>query len=190
MDSNAELERNLNAVRTGNPEAYRDVIAACELRVRLIIASIVPDREGVDDVAQEVFLKAYQKLSEYIPGTDFPAWINTLARQMAFNARKRSLRRMAMTQRYRVEVLQSCETETGELADVVKAELLDALRVCKDDLDGHARSLTEEFYFHGRSSVELARTHQREEGWVRLVLFRARQALSECLQRKGLLPHG
>lgn len=187
MDSNAELEHSLAAVRSGNPEAYRDVIAACELRVRLVIASILPDREGVDDVAQEVFLKAYQKLGDYTPGTDFHAWINTLARQMAYNARKIRLRNVAMKHRYRAEVLQQCES--APLTDVAQAELLDALRSCKDQLDGHARTLTEDFYFHGRSSVELARTHKREEGWVRLVLFRARQALTDCLQRKGLLPH-
>jgi len=189
MDSNTELERNLAMVCSGNPEAYRDVIAACELRVRLVIASILPDREGVDDVAQEVFLKAYQKLGDYTPGTDFLAWISSLARQMAFNARKVRLRNVAMKHRYRAEVLQHCDSESELLAASTQAELFDALRACKDQLDGHARTLTEDFYFHGRSSVELARAHQREEGWVRLVLFRARQALSECLQRKGLLPH-
>lgn len=190
MDSNADLERSLADVRAGRVDAYRDVIAACELRVRLVIASIVSDRDGVDDVAQEVFLKAYQKLGDYTPGTDFLAWISTLARQMAFNARKLRLRNIAMKQRYRAEVLEHCASESEAVAGSIKNEMIESLRACKDELQGQARTLTEEFYFAGRSSVELARSHQREEGWVRLVLFRARQALAECLQRKGLLPNG
>jgi RNA polymerase sigma-70 factor (ECF subfamily) len=190
MESEAELEIAIEQVKAGRVDAYRLVIACCELRVRLAIAAVLPDKDSVEDVAQEVFLKAYQKLHEYQAGTDFLAWIRTIARQMAYNERKSHMRRLAMKSRVQTQIAGLCEQDPEQSLELVKDEALNAMQSCKEELKGHARQLLEDFYVQGRSSAEIAEGFQREEGWVRLTLFRARRTILECMKRKGAVLHG
>src|SRR5579871_2137301 len=89
MAGDAHLDRIIEAVVGGDRESYRQVILRCEAMVRMILAAILPDPGGVDDVAQEVFVTAFGKLNQYQPGTDFELWLKAIARNLALNERKR-----------------------------------------------------------------------------------------------------
>jgi DNA-directed RNA polymerase specialized sigma24 family protein len=78
-----EHERIDEAVRdvlAGRVDAYRELIALAEGRVRLVLASLLPDPASLDDLAQEVFLHIHDRLREYKPGSDFLAWAREIAR--------------------------------------------------------------------------------------------------------------
>jgi RNA polymerase sigma-70 factor, ECF subfamily len=81
--------RAIGAVLAGDREAYRQIITACEAKVRIVLAAILPVQDMVDDIAQEVFVTAYGKLRDYEPGSDFVAWLKAIARNLALNERRR-----------------------------------------------------------------------------------------------------
>lgn len=182
----AVLDAAVVAVRAGDREAYRQVVVACEAKVRLVIAAILPDADGVDDLAQEVFVTAYGKLRDYRPGTDFSAWVKAIARNLALNERRRRLRQNRLRDRFAMEF----ETVLGpaiELGpDRFGGRILEALRECLGRLEDPAHGVTEAFYFREETTGTIARRLGRSDGWVRLVLFRARAALAICLQAKGV----
>ena len=49
--------------------------------------------ESVDDIAQETFVVAYKKLTMFERGTNFGAWLRTIARNLVRNELRRQGRR-------------------------------------------------------------------------------------------------
>src|SRR5690349_8565483 len=49
--------------------------------------------EAVDDIAQEAFVVAYEKLQTFERGTNFGAWVRTIARFLVNKERRREGRR-------------------------------------------------------------------------------------------------
>jgi RNA polymerase sigma-70 factor (ECF subfamily) len=182
-----ELDPLIAAVLAGDREAYREVILRCEAKVRVILAAILPDKESVDDLAQEVFVTAYGKLRDYRPGSDFVAWLKAITRNLALNERRRWLRHQGFKQKFQAEMETALDPFITSTAERFEGNVLEALRDCLAQLHEPARRITEDFYFHGQSTDHIARRLNRERGWVRLALFRARSGLAACLQLKRVI---
>jgi RNA polymerase sigma-70 factor (ECF subfamily) len=180
------VDRAVRDVLAGRVEAYRELIALAEGRVRLVVASLLPDPASIDDLSQEVFLHIHDRLREYRPGTDFLAWVREIARNYALNERRRWLRRREATRRYRVRLERVLEDEVQRASD---EGALDALRDCVGRLEKTSRSVVEAFYWDNRPGPAIAETLGRSAEWVRIVLHRARAAVGKCLEAKGAL-HG
>src|SRR5688500_15956626 len=100
------IDEAVRQVRAGDMDAFRVVIAAYEAQLRVVVGTIVPARAPVDDLVQEAFISAYLRLGEYRLGTDFGAWLRTLARHLALNERRRLERRRGL-ERVLAEELES-----------------------------------------------------------------------------------
>ncbi len=177
-------------VLAGKRERYRAIVEAYELPVRVVVAAILPDPQAVEDLVHEVFLTAYLKLRQYRPGTDFKAWIKTLARYVALNERRRWLKQRAIERPAHAEIEQTAG-EGLDLPDLLDEEkALAHLQECVQALGPTTRSIVERYYFEGVSSREIAHAAQRTESSVWVALHRAREALVACLQGKGVLARG
>ena len=102
MDERETIESALQEVLQGNRDAYRSVVVACEAKVRMVLAAMLPGNIAVDDLTQEVFITAYLKLAEYKQGTDFVAWLKGMARNMALNERQKTINGFAFKEKYRL----------------------------------------------------------------------------------------
>jgi RNA polymerase sigma-70 factor (ECF subfamily) len=186
MIMNEIIEKSIQEVLDGNANAYRDVVTACEAKIRVILAAMLPDRQSVEDLAQEVFIKAYQKLSEYEPGTDFVLWIKQIARNMAMNERRSWVRRHSFKSHYKVHVEQVVEPQLESICEGVDGDVLTGVQECIDALKGNARKVVQNFYFDNCSTEQIARENKKKNSWVRTVLHRSRLALAECLRKRGV----
>jgi RNA polymerase sigma-70 factor (ECF subfamily) len=184
-----ELDELVAAVRAGDVDRYRAVVERCEPSVRLVVAAVLPDGASVDDVVNEAFLTAYLKLEAYAAGTDFLAWVRSIAWRTAQNERRRWTRRARAQREYHAAILDLVEPEVGALGQMLGKDAA-ALRRCLEQLAPAARRVVEQHYFDGVACGELGRVHGKGEGWARLVIFRARAALLRCLEGQGLLEVG
>jgi RNA polymerase sigma-70 factor (ECF subfamily) len=183
----AEFDALVQTVLVGDREAYRQIINLSQARVRMVLAAILPDSNAVEDVAQEVYVTAFYKLRDYRPGSEFLAWLTAITRNLALNERRRWRRSERFKENFEAQMEASLETQINHSADHLEGDAMVALRQCLDALGDQARSVTEDFYFKDLSSEQIAQRHQRKSGWVRLVLFRARSVLADCLQNKGVV---
>ena len=174
----------------GNLESYRHVIEAFEPRVRVVIASMIPDSSLVDDLTQEVFIIAYQRLATYKPDTQIGAWLSQIARNVAQNERRRWYRKNDMKERYRAEIERKIEFDIDKIAASLRGDVMEALQQCINVLNETARIMINGFYFKEMPVKELAGNLSMTAGAVRVSLCRARQSIAECLQRKGVLNNG
>ncbi len=82
----------LGAARAGRAEAWREIYRRF-VRVVHGIALAHVGRDDAEDVAQEVFARAFRALGTVRDPAAFPAWLCTLARNATHDARRRMRRR-------------------------------------------------------------------------------------------------
>jgi RNA polymerase sigma-70 factor (ECF subfamily) len=83
-------------MRDGDADALRLVVERYQQRVFALIFGIVRDRHEVEDVAQEVFLKVFLKISAFDGRSKFYTWLYRVAANAAKDHVKKRRRRPAV----------------------------------------------------------------------------------------------
>jgi RNA polymerase sigma-70 factor (ECF subfamily) len=179
------LDQHIQACLDGDMDRFTEVVTLCEPRVRAVLAAMSPDPNVVPDLTQEVFLIAYQRLDSYQPGSNFLAWIRTIARHVAQNARRSWYRRQAMREQYQPEAERLMAENIDRLVESLPEETLEALRACVGGLGGRNKELVDGYYFEGNSLKRIAEFLNMSPSAAKVALHRARQAIGICLHRKG-----
>ncbi len=178
----ATLKDALRRAREGDIDAYEEVVRQTASAVRAQLALHVRDAETVNDLAQETFLHAYEHLTEFVPGTDFRAWIRTIARTRALRLWRERQRKEAAHRRY-VLALQDRLAERAAAAEDPAEGLLAKVKGCLGRLGEHARALLRLRYFENRPLREIAAREGTSPGHVSVTLFRLRRQLAQCLEQ-------
>ena len=76
----------------GNDQAFEDIYNETKKSVYLSIQLIIKKSEDIEDLMQDTYIKALEKLSTYKIGTNFNAWISRIARNNAINFYNKSKR--------------------------------------------------------------------------------------------------
>ena len=97
---NADALRKMNddalitAFQSGDQDVYRILVERHQERIRNLLYSIFHDRDFIDDLAQEVFIKAYQALPNFRFEASFYTWLYRIAvNKSRDELRKRKTRR-------------------------------------------------------------------------------------------------
>jgi RNA polymerase sigma-70 factor (ECF subfamily) len=93
-------DRDLVAkARRGNVDAYNVLVSRWDRRVYRYLVKLVGDREDAMDLAQEVFLKAWQALGKLDDTDRFSSWLFRIAHNEAFSLLRRIRPREELTER-------------------------------------------------------------------------------------------
>ena len=183
----ADLEQHIRRCQAGQLESFEAIVRTYEPKVRAVLAATVPDSALIPDLTQEVFVIAYRKLENFQLGTNFNAWIKTIARNVAQNERRKWYRRREMQEKYQAEA--DAERQIDEnidaFVDSLPEDTLDALRDCVGGLQGKTRALVDGYYYDGCSIKQVSEILQVSASAAKVALHRARLAVSKCLQSKG-----
>jgi RNA polymerase sigma-70 factor (ECF subfamily) len=77
----SDLPGLIERCRAGDASAWEDVVRAQSGRVYNLCYRLTGRREDAEDLTQDVFIKAYRRLSQYDPArSSFPTWIAAIAR--------------------------------------------------------------------------------------------------------------
>jgi RNA polymerase sigma-70 factor, ECF subfamily len=187
MPTDAELVAS--ALR-GSEEAFRDLVLRFERPVYALILRMVHEAETAEDLAQEVFVKAYRHLASYDPRRKFASWLF----KVAHNSTIDHLRRAQLD-----TVPLAAEQEDGGgllavLADTsaespaAAAERRDMARA----LDRAIARLRPEYreavvlrYVEGLAYQEICEVLGLPVGTVKTNLHRARKELAEAMRAAG-----
>jgi RNA polymerase sigma-70 factor, ECF subfamily len=165
----------------GERGVYKTLVERHQERVRNLIYSIFHDSEMVDDLAQEIFIKAYEALPRFRLDSSFYTWIYRITvNKCRDEMRRRKVRRFLSFQ---------------TLVDEANKELTTKLSVPPEDRDAKEivalglQALPEKFRsaiilkdIDGMSYEEIADVLQCELGTVKSRLSRARAMLRKALR--------
>jgi len=184
-----DVDETLRRVLAGERALYRTVIRAFESPLRALMAALLPAGLSVDDLVQETFISAYQRLVEYpMDGTFFP-WLRIVGRNLALRERRRFLRRRELDRVYEREVEEPVGAWVAELAGAIDDDTGRQVRECLARLGEAPRRVIERYYFQSATVEQIAAEESRLSSWVYLVMFRAREVLARCLDRKTKVSH-
>lgn len=74
--------------RRGDRDAFAELVRIHQPALSRFAARSVAGREEADEIVQESFLRAWQQMARFRPGTNFRAWVFTIARFLAMARRK------------------------------------------------------------------------------------------------------
>ncbi|MDA0302652.1 MAG: sigma-70 family RNA polymerase sigma factor [Chloroflexi bacterium] len=168
--------------RQGDSDAFGLLYDRFQPEIVRYLAHRVGDPDTAEDLAQQVFLKAWQAIPRYeARGVPFKAWLYRMAHnQMVdhFRTRKQT------TDLDGIDVPEDAEAEALVLAGEMTAALEAALARLSED---HRQVLTLRFLME-KSAREIGEIMGRKEVTVRGLQMRALQALRREIEETGGLP--
>jgi RNA polymerase sigma-70 factor (ECF subfamily) len=170
----AELVRRAMA---GDRPAFEALVAAHLPRARAVARSVLGDDPAVDDVLQESFLRAYDRLGQLGDPATFPAWLCAIARNESVSWIRRNARTRAVGIEHASESPQAeRDTENPRLAP---------LRAALAALPESYREIIALKYDAGLSYEQIAESLGTSVANVEKRLYRARQRLLDGMDTPG-----
>ncbi len=179
----------VNLAKEGDVHAFEKLVKQYDRQVFRIAQHITQNREDAEDVTQDAFLKAYEKLHQFQGNSKFYTWLVRIAvNESLMRLRKRRTGRM-------VSIDEDIETEEGsmprELQDwgpdpemqYGQSELAEILRKTVNGLPPGFRVVFVLRDVEGLSTEETAETLGLSIPAVKSRLLRARLQLRERLNR-------
>jgi RNA polymerase sigma-70 factor (ECF subfamily) len=142
---------------------------------------LVFSRDTAEEVLQNTNVVLCSKIHEFDGRASFLTWACTIARFEVLAARKRVLRDKLTTVDDTLldHLSQLALSQAGQADDRIPL-----LRQCMKDLPEVQQKMIEERYRAGGSVASVAESLGRSSGSVRVTLFRSRQQLLECIEKK------
>jgi RNA polymerase sigma-70 factor, ECF subfamily len=163
-------------VRAGETAAFDLLVTRHMKRAYSVAYRLLGQREDAEDLVQDAFLAALEKIDTFKAGRSFAPWFYRILVNRGLNSRKsRSLRRMDALPP------EIADTSRSPLRDTEQAELREQLTVVLATLPPRQKSIVELFELEGFSSLEIAEVLGLSDGTVRWHLHQARAKLREAL---------
>ena len=187
MDEGRTEDRELvAAVLAQAPGAFERLVARHQKLVWHLVYRMVQHPEDARDLSQEVFLRVYQRLSQYRHESSLATWIG----RVAFSVATRHL------QRKKLPLVSATEDEDGGAAweqvgdgfdleaGCAEHERMGLLGQAIERLPAIQRTLVTLYHLEDMPVGEIAIVTGLPEGTVKNYLFRARAKLRQVLEPK------
>jgi RNA polymerase sigma-70 factor, ECF subfamily len=173
----------------GDKEAFELLVAKHQGRVFAVAGGILRNREDVEDIAQQVFLKAYFSLKRFDQRSAFSTWLYKITVNECWDLlRKKKVRPLVFESELSEEqahLYQSTEQRADFAPDVSdQLEARQQLDHWLDCLDERDRTMLVMKEVQGFTVEEIAELMEINGNTVKVRLFRARQKIAERIRRK------
>ncbi len=184
MDDPDDLERLIQTILGGDHEAFTILVEQTLDQVRCFVAVRDNDADMADEVVQQTYIDAYKNLARYRSGGSVVAWLRGIARHRVQRAQRERARRVQVDGSAWERLLETPEQPDDDEAN--GPDPLTALRDCLAALTPAVAALVARYYQEGLPLAVLAESAGRSRSGLAVTLCRARSALRDCLERKGL----
>ena len=168
-------EETVRAARSGDAESFGVLYVRHYAAMVWLAYSILLDRDAAEDVAQQTFVKACEKLADLKRLDRFGFWLSKICRNEAIQLLRNRKRQMSITPDERQQV----ETSVSD------RENHDSVKLAVDRLAPMYREVVILRYYSRMDYRRIATTLGIAEHTVRGRLFRARKQIERTLRNNG-----
>ena len=174
----------------GAPEAYRELVRRYQRPVLSLIRRLLGDPFEAEDLAQEVFIKAFRHLERFDPRRKLSSWLFKIAHNTTIDRLRRKqpdfvpLEASTGDGEETWEVLPAPEEEAPDRL-VERSETAAGVAAALDRLRPQYREVLVLRFQHGLAYREIADVLGLAMGTVKIHLHRARKQLAAELARSG-----
>ena len=172
-DDNALVVRVLQ----GDVQAYRRIVERHQGRIFCLGLRFLRSEQDAEDFAQDVFLRAYEKLPLFQGKVPFVAWLYRLAFNLAVNQYHVRRRELA-----RVEIAaEPADPAAGPEAGLLRGETIERVRSALRKIPEVYKIVVKMHFFDGLSYPEISRILRIPVNTIKSHIFRAKAMLRRRL---------
>jgi RNA polymerase sigma-70 factor (ECF subfamily) len=184
----ADERQLVRRAQAGDEAAYEELVRTHQHRVVAIASRLLRGSEDAEDVAQQVFVKAYFSLRRFDQRSKFSTWLYKIAVNECWNhLRKKKARPLLyesdLTEE-QSERVEGAAQRSGGVDPEEGARLHDLVEWLLSQLDPKDRVMLEMKEAQGFSIEEIAAMLDLNPNTVKVRLFRARGKLVELYRRR------
>jgi RNA polymerase sigma-70 factor (ECF subfamily) len=171
LDALPELPLVLRAGR-GDRVAFAELVRRHQGKVRALLLRLCGDRSLADDLAQEVFLRAYRGLLGFEGRSSFGTWVYRISYNVYLNHRTRTRSYAALPEDYDARA-----AAPDDALSAPRADLRRDLQAAIGELPERYRAVIVLYYLQEVSYPEIAEILELPLGTVKTHLHRAKRML-------------
>ncbi|WP_133468035.1 RNA polymerase sigma factor [Paraglaciecola marina] len=181
----AQLFNDVSLAQEGDQQAFARLIKQTQNLVSSIALSIVKDLDSSEDVTQQVFIGAWQNISELKNGHSFLPWLRQMTRYKALNFLRDNKVRQKIEGDEADQILaQFCDPKLAIDESMQRQQSNLILQSFIEQLPDESREIVLLYYREEQSSLQVAKLLELSEANVRKKLSRVRQLLQKQIMGK------
>jgi RNA polymerase sigma factor (sigma-70 family) len=170
----------IQLVLQGNQPAYSVLVQRYESYVFTLVLRFVPVREQAEEVAQDVFVKAYRCLADFKGNCKFSTWLYTIVNTTSLShLRRKKDEAILLDGEKMLAVADGRQAPSDRLEQKTQKQLIQQALKRLPETDASVLQL---FYLAEQSLEEIGLVTGMTPGNVKVRLFRARQKLREVME--------
>lgn len=181
----------IRRAQAGDVDAYEQLVRKHQQRVFAIVSGILRQREDVEDIAQQVFIKVFVSLKRFDLRSAFSTWLYKIAVNECFDyLRKKKVRRLTYEadlseeQVLRLESIEREPTGTPREDAARTAETRQLVERLLEELPEEERLMLVLKEVEGLTVEEIGEVLSLNVNTVKVRMFRARGKLVEIYRRR------
>ncbi|MGD1840177.1 MAG: RNA polymerase sigma factor [Thermonemataceae bacterium] len=173
----------IDQVLAGNTQAYAYLVNLHKDHVFNLCLKIVKNREDAEEVAQDVFIKAFQALGSFQHGAKLATWLYRIAYNTSLNKikRKKLVKHSIDQEEYGVAHRTEDTTFESQFNTLKQAQQKYFIQQALDQLNEEDQVLLTLFYLQENSIEEITEITEISKNNVKVKLHRARKKLYKQL---------
>ncbi len=175
--------KTIQRVLDGDLDAFRLIVREHGLMLRSFLAGQLFHLDEVDDLAQEVFITALDKIDTFDTNRDLGNWLRGIARNKLYNHFRSVKRRSSAMKRFHEEVSEVIDPLFERAAKDDDRDAIEALMRCVEKLPERLKSVVRSG-LEGLKADQLAEEMETTRGAVYNLHYRANQLLKECVSNE------
>jgi RNA polymerase sigma factor (sigma-70 family) len=177
----------LEGVRRGNQAACRALVDHLQPLVLRIVRAHLPRRTAEEDLAQEVFIKMFQRLHQYEGRVPFPNWVSRIAVTTCIDhlraQRRRPELRWADLSEEEAQVLDAVTRDESGADPAAAAAARELVAKMLDTLGATDRTVITMLDLEQKTLAEISALTGWTQTMIKVRAFRARRKLRLAFQR-------
>ena len=183
MDARATDNDIITRVLHGEHQLYADLVTRYQNFVFTLALRYTPVREDAEEIAQDVFVKAYKALKDFRGESKFSTWLYSIVNSTSITfLRKKKLDISSLDNEHVFEHADSKESGMSANQVEVKSKVEMVTKAIQMLSPDDAKLITL-FYKAEQSLEEIARILNMESNTVKVKLHRARTRLKEKMEK-------
>jgi len=182
-DREGEISAAVRAVRAGDVQAFATIVRFFQASITTLCVTILRDRQAAEELAQDVFVKAYQRLDMFDVRRPMKPWLVQIAHRLALQCWRQRAREAG-----RLDAAAKLQRDQRhpEPADRLQVdEQSELLWQAVHELPLGERTAVVLYYRESMTVNEVATAMGVSPGTVKTHLFRARAKIEMKLRDRG-----
>lgn len=167
----------------GDTRAFAILIDRHQGFVFTIIYRVVKGREEAEEIAQDVFLKAYDALGSFRKESKFTTWLYKIAYHKALDKVRGSKQNVLLELDENLQAPQVQYLEDG-LSLMLREERSQLIKNCIEKLPPQEAALISLYYFEEQSIKEIKEVTGLTKDNIKIKLYRSRKILFSLLEKQ------